>query len=234
MTGRRFQGYDEARSSRRRRRELRQKRRRKKITGPFFQEYELPMSRRRRRHLRQEGQWRKWRGGLRELVATVFIALVVVFGFLRPFVVEAFRIPSESMVPTLEVGDRVLANKFVYRFHKPERGDIVIFDGVGGEEDQELIKRVVGLEGDTIQVNDNTLYVNGEPQKEPYLNAELPSKGSYGPTEVPRGQIFVMGDNRGNSSDSRVFGPVPLQNVRGEAFIRFWPVTKLGPLNPPA
>ena len=74
------------------------------------------------------------------------------------------------------------------------------------------------------------LFVNGEAQNEPYLNQELPFRGSYGPTEVPEGHIFVMGDNRGNSADSRVFGPLPLENVKGEAFVRFWPISKIGSL----
>ena len=156
---------------------------------------------------------------------------MVVFGFLRPFVVEAYRIPSESMVPTLEIGDRILANKFIYRFSEPKRGDIVVFDGVEGEEDQTLVKRVVGVAGDTIRVWNGTLYVNDEPQEEPYLNKESPPEGSFGPTKVPRRHVFVMGDNRGNSGDSRVFGPVPVRNVRGEALVRFWPINKIGPLN---
>src|SRR5919202_2985786 len=131
-----------------------------------FQEYTTPKSRRGRRALRQERRLRKWRGGVRELVITILVAFVVVFGFLRPFVVEAYRIPSESMVPTLEIGDRILANKFIYRFSEPKRGDIVVFDGVEGEEDQTLVKRVVGVAGDTIRVWNGTLYVNNEPQEE--------------------------------------------------------------------
>src|ERR671933_2139726 len=107
-----------------------------------FQEYTTPKSRRGRRALRQERRLRKWRGGVRELVITILVAFVVVFGFIRPFVVEAYRIPSESMVPTLEVGDRILANKFIYRFKEPTRGDIVIFRAVEGNAQETLIKRV--------------------------------------------------------------------------------------------
>src|ERR671933_1328039 len=150
-----------------------------------FQEYTTPKSRRGRRALRQERRLRKWRGGVRELVITILVAFVVVFGFIRPFVVEAFRIPSESMVPTLEVGDRVLANKFIYRFTEPERGDIVVFESVAEGDDQKLIKRVVALPGDEVEVRSGTLLVNGEEQEEPYLNKELPFNGSYEPTEVP-------------------------------------------------
>ena len=191
---------------------------------------EIPTSRRRRREQRRLRRWRKWRGGVREFVVTILVAFVVVFGFIRPFVVEAYRIPSESMEPTLEVGDRLLANKFIYRFKEPERGDIVVFDSVEGD-DETLVKRVIGVGGDKIRVRGNTLLVNNKPQDEPYVNKKDPSRGSYGPTRVPEGYVFVMGDNRGNSADSRVFGPVPLENVEGEAFLRFWPPSKIGPLN---
>ncbi len=133
------------------------------------------------------------------------------------------------MVPTLEVGDRVFVNKFIYRFSKPERGDIIVFQSVEAE-DQTLIKRVVGVEGDEIRVQSGLLFVNGEAQNEPYLNDAVPTNDFYGPLTVPEDHIFVMGDNRGNSADSRVFGPLPLENVEGEAFLRFWPLSKIGTL----
>jgi signal peptidase I len=181
----------------------------------------------RRREVRWERQRKKRRAGFTELWLTILVAFALVFGFVRPFVLEAFRIPSESMVPTLEVGDRVLANKFIYRFTEPERGDIVVFESVGEGDDQKLIKRVVALPGDEVEVRSGTLLVNGEEQEEPYLNKELPFNGSYEPTEVPEGEVFVMGDNRANSADSRVFGPLPVENIEGEAFMRFWPVSEI-------
>lgn len=164
---------------------------------------------------------------LTRVIITGIAAFVIVFGFLRPFVGEAFVIPSESMVPTLEVGDRVIVAKFVYRFSEPHRGDIVVFEGVGGETEN-LIKRVVGVAGDDVRMQDGVLFVNRKPQKEPYLNAESPSSDSFAPVVVPEGHVFVMGDNRGNSADSRVFGPVPLENLKGKALLRFWPVSKIG------
>ena len=188
-------------------------------------DWEEPGKSRRERRLKRERKKRK--AGVAELVLTAVVAFVLVFGFVRPFVVEAYRIPTESMVPTLEVGDRVLANKFIYRFTEPERRDIVVFDSVDEDDDQTLIKRVVGLAGDEIQVQGGVLYVNGEAQEEPYLNDTDQSRSFYGPTVVPEGHIFVMGDNRGNSADSRVFGPLPLENLKGEAFMRFWPVSKI-------
>jgi signal peptidase I len=188
-------------------------------------EREEPGNSRRERRLEREKKKRK--AGVAELILTAVVAFVLVFGFVRPYVVEAYRIPTESMVPTLEVGDRVLANKFVYRFTEPERRDIVVFDSVEEGDDQTLIKRVVGVAGDEIQVQGGVLYVNGEEQEEPYLNDADQSLGFYGPTVVPEGHIFVMGDNRGNSADSRVFGPLPLENLKGEAFMRFWPISKI-------
>jgi signal peptidase I len=183
----------------------------------------------RRREVRWERQRKKRRAGFTELWLTILVAFALVFGFVRPFVLEAFRIPSESMVPTLEVGDRVLANKFIYRFTEPERGGIVVFKDVeGGEVD--LIKRVVGVPGDEIEVRSGTLLVNGEPQNEPYLNREIPDDSFFGPSRLSEGEVFVMGDNRANSADSRVFGPLPVENIEGEAFMRFWPPTRIGAL----
>src|ERR671921_408910 len=169
-------------------------------------------------------------GGLVEFLVILAVAFVLVFGFVRPFVLEAFRIPSESMVPTLLVGDRVLANKFIYRFTEPERGEVVVFESVGEGDDQKLIKRVVGVAGDEVEVRNGTLLVNGEAREEPYLNRNLPFNDSYGPSEVPEGHVFVMGDNRANSADSRVFGPLPIENIEGEAFVRFWPPLRIGSL----
>lgn len=180
-------------------------------------------NRRKRRATRQ-------RGGILELLVIAVVAFALVFGVVRPFIVEAFVIPSESMVPTLMVGDRVLANKFIYDFTDPDRGDVVVFESVeaGG---QDLIKRVVGTPGDTVAVREGTLYVNGEPQEEDYVNER--GNGISPPQEeftVPEDTVFVMGDNRANSSDSRVFGPVPEENLEGEAFVIFWPPGRLDTL----
>jgi signal peptidase I len=168
-------------------------------------------------------------GGFVEFLVILAVAFVLVFGFVRPFVLEAFRIPSESMVPTLEVGDRVFVNKFIYRFTEPEKGDVVVFESVnGGEED--LIKRIVGVAGDKVEVRGGVLSVNEEPQNEPYLNRWIPDDSFFGPMRLSEGEVFVMGDNRANSADSRVFGPVPIENIEGEAFAFFWPPSRIGVL----
>ena len=167
-------------------------------------------------------------GGVLEYVVILLVSFALVFGFVRPFVVEAFWIPSGSMIPTLQINDRVLVNKFIYRFTEPERGDIVVFDSV--TDDTELIKRVVALPGDTVAVRSGRLIVNGEPQKEDFTNEKFPDRSFFARTTVPEDHVFVMGDNRANSQDSRVFGPLPKKNIEGEAFLRFWPLGRIGPL----
>lgn len=192
---------------------------------------------------------KKGGGSWLEFPIILIVAFALVFFFVRPYVVEAFYIPSESMTPTLEVGDRVLVNKFIYRFTEPERGDIIVFktpeglnNAVDGnpvarligwfqgrrDERQDLIKRVVALPGDAITVRNGRLFVNGERRNEPYLNRELPDQSFFDQTTVPRGKVFVMGDNRSNSRDSRFIGPIPKENIEGEAFVRFWPPGRIG------
>ena len=177
---------------------------------------------------RKEGPTAKKGGGFLEFLVILVVAFALVFGFVRPFVLEAFYIPSESMVPTLLVGDRVFVNKFVYRFWEPERGDIVVFQSVEGEG-EDLIKRVIGAPGDRVAIINGVLHVNGEPQEESYVRDGRPlDSGPNGPTRVPEGEVFVMGDNRANSRDSRFFGPVPVENIEGEAFVIFWPPWRIG------
>jgi signal peptidase I len=175
---------------------------------------------------RRERRTVKKNRGLLEFLIMLVTAFALVFGILRPFVVEPFYIPTESMVPTLEVDDWVLTNKFIYRSAEPKRGDIVVFES--SEFGEDLIKRVVGLPGDNILIVRGSLYVNGEQQKEPYLNTELSDQSSYGPDTVPPGHVFVMGDNRADSSDSRIFGPVPEESILGKAFLRLWPPSRIG------
>ncbi len=171
-------------------------------------------------------------GGFLEFLVILLVAFALVFGFVRPFVLEAFYIPSESMVPTLEISDRVFVNKFIYRMNEPERGDIIVFRSAeGGNED--LIKRVVGVPGDNVEVRDGVLFLNGERREEPYLNDRSPDSGfcpdnGFCDTTVPPGHVFMMGDNRANSRDSRFFGPVPYDSIEGEAFVIFWPPSHVG------
>src|ERR687884_1645237 len=188
---------------------------------PYYEEQQFQTSGEERRPPRKKG------GGALEYLLQFVVILALVFGFVRPFVMEAFWIPSGSMIPTLEIGDRVLVNKFIYRFTEPKRGDIIVFRSVDNP-DEDLIKRVVGLPGDTVAVRRGHLLLNGERQREPYVNKKLPDRSFYAKTRVPKGHVFVMGDNRGNSADSRVFGPLPEKNIEGEAFLRFWPPDRIG------
>jgi signal peptidase I len=194
---------------------------------PYYEEQEFQTTRVTRRERRRATT--KGGGGVVEFLVILLISFALVFGFVRPFVVEAFYIPSESMIPTLRVGDRVLVNKFIYRFAEPERGDILVFESVeGGSED--LIKRVVAVPGDTIAVRRGKVVLNGERQREPYVNKKFPDRSFSPPTTIPKGHVFVMGDNRANSRDSRFFGPVPKEKIEGEAFLRFWPPDRIGGL----
>lgn len=180
------------------------------------------------------------------LIVVAFVIALV----LKSFVLQAFYIPSASMEPTLLVGDRVLVEKVGYRFGDPGRGDVVVFEkDLGGAlpvEDesrsviekigdafrglfgfptgtaQDFIKRVVAVGGDTVEGRDGRVFVNGEAIDEPYL-PEGTETSTFGPVDVPQGMIFVMGDNRGNSDDSRNFGPVPVDAVVGRAFLLIWP-----------
>ncbi len=161
------------------------------------------------------------------LVGAVLVALV-----LRAFVFQAFWIPSESMETTLMIQDRILVNKVSYHLHEINRGDIVVFerpdDQVG--EIRDLIKRVIGLPGDTVEGRDNEVYINGVRLiEDDYLPPEIVTT-DFGPIVVPDGELFVMGDNRGQSFDSRFFGTVDESRVIGRAFVLFWPLDRIGTL----
>ncbi|MGI8911426.1 MAG: signal peptidase I [Rubrobacteraceae bacterium] len=168
-----------------------------------------------------------------DYIIVLFVAFILVFGFVKPVVADSRYIGSGSMVPTLKVGhgtlqkDRVLVNKLAYEFGEPERGDIALFENVEGDGD-DLIKRVIAVEGDTVELRRGTLYLNGEQQEEPYLKRKPKERRSFGPETVPEGHVFVMGDNRTRSHDSRFFGPVPEEKFIGEAVLRYWPVGRAG------
>lgn len=161
------------------------------------------------------------------IVGALAIALVI-----QAFLFQAFLIPSGSMQPTLDVGDRVLVNKLSYRSGQPSRGDIVVFKRPPGQpesEIQDLIKRVVGLPGDELESIDGQVFLNGEAIDESYLPPETQTQ-NLPLTEVPEGTVFVMGDNRDESFDSRFFGPVDQDLIEGRAFVRIWPLGHLGGL----
>ncbi|MDJ0634442.1 MAG: signal peptidase I [Xenococcaceae cyanobacterium MO_188.B29] len=162
---------------------------------------------------------------------TLVIAIVLAF-LIRVFIAEPRYIPSDSMFPTLQQGDRLVVEKVSYYFHPPRRGDIVVFQPPtqlqmqGYEKNQAFIKRTIALGGDIISVQNGIVYVNDRSLRENYI-AELPLY-NLPPIQVPEGKIFVMGDNRNNSNDSHIWGFLPETNIIGHAVLRFWPWSRLG------
>lgn len=153
-------------------------------------------------------------------------ALLVAF-VIKTFLLQAFYIPSLSMAPTLKINDRVLVNKLSYRLHDIHRGDVVVFRSVPGDgATKDLIKRVIGLPGETVESQNGHILINGQVLKEPYLGPDVVT----GPLEkitIPAGHYWVMGDNRPNSRDSRFFGAISKSLIIGRAFVRVWPLTSL-------
>lgn len=167
--------------------------------------------------------------GVRHLTEWVVIgvAAVVVALLVKTFLFQAFYIPSLSMFPTLKHGDRVLVNKLSYKLHDVNRGDLVVFSGVPREgSGRDLIKRVIALPGETVEGRDGAVMVNGRRLEESYLPAGV-TTDAFAPRTVPPGEYWMMGDNRGSSRDSRVFGAVPKSRIVGRAFVRVWPVSAL-------
>jgi signal peptidase I len=164
-----------------------------------------------------------------EWVAVVGGALIVAL-VIRAFFLAAFYIPSESMVPTLQKGDRVLVNKLSYKLHDVHRGDVVVFGRPPNEPDngiKDLIKRVIGLPGETIEVRDCKVLINGQPLTESYVKSWTRTC-TYAPHQIGKDEVFVMGDNRDDSQDSRYFGPIKESLIVGRAFVIVWPLTHLG------
>lgn len=183
---------------------------------------------------------RDTRNNLLSMAAAVFLVLGA-----RTAVAEPRWIPSESMLPNLKVEDRILVEKMSLRFHQPERGDILVFDPPyhpaphsamaqiaawqGYGDYTPLIKRVIGLPGETLEVRQGHVLINGKVLDESAWHPEVPQY-DFGPIKIPQGNLFMMGDNRNNSADSHVWGPLPIANVRGKAVFRFWPLNAVGGL----
>ena len=185
-----------------------------------------------------------------ELVIIVAVALGLALG-IQAFLVKPFRIPSESMVPTLEVGQRVLVDRVSYKFGEPDRGDIVVFKPPAGQpstcgvrrsddqpcprgtperSDTNFIKRVVAVPGDRVKIMEGSVYINGQRQREPFARLD-PECGTCNlPREIriPEDHYYMMGDNRGESADSREWGPVPEEWIIGKAFMTYWPPGRIG------
>ncbi len=171
-----------------------------------------------------------WRS-LRENLILITIALVLAF-LIRTYIAEPRYIPSDSMVPTLLTGDRLVVEKISYRFDSPKFGDIVVFQPPpelqrrGYPIDQAFIKRIIGTPGDTIKIEDGKVYLNEKELQEDYIKE--PPIQPFPAVKVPQNQYFMMGDNRNDSNDSRYWGFLPKQNMIGKATFRFWPLDRLG------
>ncbi|RME81804.1 MAG: signal peptidase I [Caldilineae bacterium] len=167
---------------------------------------------------------RGWASFVKETLATLLPALVVAL-LVHAFVMQSTRVESYSMEPTLYQGQQIIIKKISYRFRAPERGEIVVLHSPEANG-LPLIKRVVGLPGETIAVHNGQVYIDGHPLVEPYLR--VVTKGIYPETPIPADSVFVMGDNRNRSRDSRAFGPVSLERITGRALLRYWPLGTLG------
>lgn len=168
------------------------------------------------------------RSSVLEFIDSGLIALVLVFMIIRPFVVQAFYIPSGSMRPTLVENDKILVSKFAYRFHPLRRSDVIVFKAPpeAALDEKDFIKRLIALPGDVIEVRDGMVFINGKPQEEPYI-AEPPVY-DMPPVTVEPGKVFVMGDNRNDSNDSHAWGPLDADRIRGKALVIFWPLSRIG------
>ena len=182
----------------------------------------------------------KWKGIDREVIKreakewvhSIVVAMILTL-IIRTFVIQAFKIPSGSMRPTLLEGDKLFVNKYVYRFEAPKRGDIIVFK-YPADPKKDFIKRLVGLSGETVEIRDGKIYVNDQALDDPasfgkfyYYNHD-PFGGPDTKIKVPDDSYYVLGDNSANSTDSRFWGFVPKKSVLGKAFLRWWPPRRIG------
>lgn len=172
--------------------------------------------------------WRKQTENLQILGLALAISVLI-----RLLIAEPRYIPSDSMVPTLNIGDRLVIEKVSYRLKEPTNGDIIVFEPPdilqkqGYSKDQAFIKRIIGLPGQTIDIKNGLVFIGDRPLEEDYI-AELPDYFWQGPVTIPEDQYFVMGDNRNNSNDSHIWGFLPKENIIGRAVFRFWPFERIG------
>ena len=165
------------------------------------------------------GRW------LRDVVETLIPAVLIAL-LIHLFLAQATRVYGQSMEPSLHSEQRLVVEKMSYRFHTPRRGDIVVLRIPGNDEDPPLIKRIIALPGEAVEIRNGHVFVDGIVLVEGYLREE--TVGNYAPRVVPPLHVFVLGDNRSASNDSRAFGPVPLESIIGRAWFSYWPLEDLG------
>lgn len=160
----------------------------------------------------------------KELIVLVGTALILAW-IIKSFLIQPFYIPSSSMEKTLMPNDRVLVNKVVYLLRPPKRQEIVVFNSPH-EQSKDLIKRIIGIGGDELEIKGGVVYINGNKVIEDYINKEG-NQQNYGPIKIPKGSLFVMGDNRPYSQDSRFFGVISEEDIIGKSFIIYWPISRI-------
>lgn len=163
-------------------------------------------------------------------IETIVVALVLAL-VIRAFFLQVFWIPSGSMEPTLDINDRIVVNKVAYFFRQPKRLEVVVFRQVPlmDTSKKDLIKRLVGMPGETFEVRNGAIYINNQPIVEKHTIHQ--DYANFGPITIPPDSFFVMGDNRPESADSRYWGYLPSKNLIGPAFLRIWPLSRLGPIS---
>lgn len=165
------------------------------------------------------GEIRTW---VRDIFFAALTAVLIVV-----FVVQPVKVEGTSMQPRLSDQERIFVNKFVYHFSEVARGDVVVF-WYPKDETKSLIKRIIGLPGETVEIHSGVVLVDGEALVEPYLESSYVDFSSFGPVLVPGGSYFVLGDHRDSSNDSRNWGAVPAEKIFGKAILRYWPISKFG------
>lgn len=161
---------------------------------------------------------------LREIIESLVIAVVLAL-LIRTFVFQNFYIPTGSMEPTLHVWDHIIVNKFGYRFWEPQRGEIVVFKPPMNQN-KVFVKRLIGKPGERVEIKSSKVYVNGQEIPEKYLPPGL-KYPDFGPVLMPENTYLMLGDNRNNSDDSRVWGPLPRENIIGKAMVVYWPLDRI-------
>ncbi|MFC1770786.1 signal peptidase I [Candidatus Margulisiibacteriota bacterium] len=188
-------------------------------------------------------QWKEFKANLKkksfslyilvDIVETVLVALILAL-IIRKYVIQTSIVPTGSMIPTMEINDRLFVNKFIYRFKQPERGDIVVFKSPY-QDGKDYVKRCIGLPGDKLEIKRGQVYIDNEQLILPGVKILLVTADGnanelykyYGPVTIPEASFFMMGDNRGNSLDSRVWGYVPKEDLLGKAVFTFWPLSRM-------
>jgi len=165
---------------------------------------------------------------LRESLESIIPAVIIVL-LINAFLAQATRVEGQSMEPSLHNNERLIIEKVSYRVRPPERGEIVVLQ-IEGRQSAPLIKRIIGLPGETVAIHDGDVYIDGESLEEPYLNNV--TYGSMPARQVPAEHVFLLGDNRSASNDSRFFGMVPFDQIVGRAWLRYWPLDEMGFMEP--